>query len=496
MRELWAVKVIRFRRDGSSVMADESTQPLAVIVLAAGQGTRMKSQLPKVLHKIGGRSLIEHVLATAQLLKPDHLVTVIRHERDKVAGVIQDFLPETVLVDQDEIPGTGRAVEQAVAALPDSFDGSVVVLSGDVPLITPQILRHLCDDHAEQTSAMTILSAEVDEPTGFGRILRDEHGRVTGIVEEKDATDEQRAVQEINGGVYVFARHQLSQALAHIGTNNAQGEKYLTDAASHILAEGGAVQALATDDPWVIAGVNDRAQLADVAQQLNARTVLKHQKAGVTILSPQTTYIDVTVTIEPDTEILPGSFLLGETRIASGAVVGPDTTLVNCVIGEGARVRRSEVNDAEIREHAEVGPFSYIRPGTVLGERGKIGAYVEAKNADIGRGSKVPHLSYVGDLEIGENANIGAGTIVANYDGVNKYRSRVGDAVRVGSKNVLVSPVEIGAGAYTAAGAVVRKDVPAGSLAMSVSPQRNIEGWVEQNRPDTNSASAAKKENE
>lgn len=467
------------------------TDSLAVVILAAGQGTRMKSSLPKVLHRIGGRSLITHVLDTAAGLQPESIIAVVRHERELVSQAILDHAPHTVIVDQDEVPGTGRAVEQAVAALPAGFEGSVVVLSGDVPLIDAATLRQLVQTHREASRGMTLLSAIFDNPTGLGRILRDGDGVMRGIVEEKDASDEQRAVTEINGGVYVFAHAALAEALSQIGTDNAQGEKYLTDAAARILAAGGSVDAVATDDPWLIAGVNDRAQLSEAGRELNRRIVLAHQRAGVTVQDPTTTWIDADVSIEPDVEVLPGTYLHGATSIASGAVVGPDTTLVDCEVGEGARICRSEATLAVFGPNVEVGPYSFIRPGTELGGKGKIGAFVETKNAKIGEGSKIPHLSYVGDAAIGEDSNVGAGTIFANYDGVRKHQSTVGDAVRIGSKNVLIAPVTIEDGAYTAAGTVVRKDVPAGSLALNVAPQRNIEGWVAENRPGTSSASAA-----
>ena len=469
-------------------MAERS---LAVVILAAGQGTRMKSALPKVLHRIGGRSLIAHVLDAAGGLNPDIIATVVRHDRDRVAEAILDHAPDTLIVDQDEIPGTGRAVEQALAALPRSFDGTVLVLSGDVPLIDTHTLERLVQGHDEQARAMTVLSAIFENPTGLGRILRSPDGAVTGIVEEKDASDSERRITEINGGIYVFSRRHVEQALAEIDTNNAQGEKYLTDAAARILAAGGAVEAVATDDTWIIAGVNDRLQLAEAGRELNQRIIRAHQRNGVTIQDPGSTWVDADVTIEADCEILPGTFLHGATSIAGGAVIGPDTTLVDCEIGEGAHIRRSEVHLAVISAGATVGPFSYIRPGTELGAGGKIGAFVEAKNAKIGEGSKLPHLSYVGDAVIGDDANVGAGTIFANYDGLSKHQAVVGDAVRIGSKNVLIAPVTIEAGAYTAAGAVIRKDVPAGSLAVSVAPQRNISGWVAENRPGTSSARAA-----
>lgn len=470
-----------------------SDHPLAVVILAAGQGTRMKSSTPKVLHRIGGRSLIAHVLDTAAGLHPETVIAVVRHERELVASAIVDHAPHTVIVDQDDVPGTGRAVEQALAALPAGFDGSVVVLSGDVPLIDVATLEGLVRSHAERQRSMTLLSAVFENPTGLGRILRDAEGAMRGIVEEKDADESQRRITEINGGIYVFARRALERALAEIGTDNAQGEKYLTDAAARILAAGGAVDAIRTDDPWLIAGVNDRAQLAEAGRELNRRIVLAHQRAGVTVQDPATTWIDADVSIEPDAEILPGTYLHGATSIASGAVIGPDTTLVDCEVGEGARIRRSEATLAVFAPNVEVGPFTYIRPGTELGEGGKLGAFVETKNAKIGEGSKVPHLSYIGDAEIGTGTNIGAGTIVANYDGVQKHRTVIGDAVRIGSKNVLVAPVTIEDGVYTAAGTVVRKNVPSGSLALNVSPQRNIEGWVAENRPGTSSARAAEK---
>lgn len=468
---------------------------LAVVILAAGQGTRMKSSLPKVLHRIGGRSLIAHVLDTAAGLSPEQVLAVVRHDRDRVAEAIVDHAPDTVIVDQDAVPGTGRAVEQALAALPSGFDGSVVVLSGDVPLIDSATLDRLLRGHLEHGRAMTMLSAIFENPTGLGRILRDANGAVTGIVEEKDADEAQRRITEINGGIYVFARRAIEAALAEIDTNNAQGEKYLTDAAARILSSGGAVEAVATDDPWLIAGVNDRTQLAEAGREMNARIVRAHQRDGVAIQDPATTWIDADVSIGADAEILPGTFLHGATSIASDAVIGPDTTLVDCEVGEGARIRRSEATLAVFSPGVEVGPFAFIRPGTELGEGGKIGAFVETKNARIGAGSKVPHLSYVGDATIGTGSNIGAGTIFANYDGVRKHQTQVGDAVRIGSKNVLIAPVTIEDGTYTAAGTVVRKNVPSGSLALNVAPQRNVEGWVAEHRPGTSTAEAAERSN-
>lgn len=474
-------------------MPDRPVRGLAVVILAAGQGTRMKSKLPKVLHPIAGRSLISHVLDTAVGLHADYVISVVRHERERVAAAILDHAPDTLIVEQDEVPGTGRAVEQALAALPETFDGSVVVLSGDVPLIDSATLQTLITEHHEEQRAMTLLSAVFENPTGLGRILRDRQSNMVGIVEEKDASEEQRAITEINGGIYVFARRELQAALSKIDTNNSQGEIYLTDAAAHILAAGGRVDAVATHDTWLIAGVNDRVQLSAAGSEMNRRIIRQHQHAGVTIQDPETTWIDAEVSIGQDTTILPGTFLHGATTISASAVIGPYTTLTDCEVGEGAHIRRSEATLVVFGSEAQVGPYSYLRPGTVLGEHVKIGAFVETKNAQLGDDSKAPHLSYLGDVTIGADSNVGAGTIVANYDGVEKHHTVIGDGVRIGSKNVLVAPVTVADGVYTAAGAVIRKNVPAGALAMGVMPQRNLEGWVVTNRPGTSAAEAAKK---
>ena len=469
----------------------QNANRLAVVILAAGKGTRMKSKTPKVLHQIAGRSLISHVLSAAEQLQPAHIVAVVRHEKTAVTAAIKEFSPAVTICEQDEIPGTGRAVEQALAALPADFDGDVVVLSGDVPLISAPALQQLITEHRAGAHQMTILSADVADPHGLGRILRDSVDRVIGIVEEKDSTAQEREITEINGGIYVFERQALSAALAQIDTDNAQQEKYLTDAAAKILASEGSVAASISDDVWLIAGVNDRVQLAEAGAELNRRLIAQHQRAGVTVVDPLHTYIDVTVQLEQDVTLLPGTVLQGETKISEGAVIGPDTTLRDTVVAQGATVLRSEVYGAVIGAAAVVGPFSYIRPETELAEGSKVGAYVEVKASQLGAGSKVPHLSYIGDAVIGADSNIGAGTIVANYDGVRKHRSTVGDSVRIGSKSVLVSPVNIGDGAYTAAGAVIRKSVPSGALAISVAPQKNLEGWVAINRPDSQSARVA-----
>lgn len=467
---------------------------LAIIVLAAGQGTRMKSRLPKVLHEIGGRPLVGHVLHTAGALGADHIEVVVRHERDQVVAALAAQHPDAVIVDQDDIPGTGRAVQVALDTLPADFEGDVLVLSGDVPLLQADTLQALLDGHRAASAAATLLSARLDDPTGYGRVIRGADGTVERIVEQKDASDEERAVTEINAGVYVFRATALRTSLAKVGRDNAQGEMYLTDVIGLLRAEAEPVAAELAADVASTFGVNDRAQLAEAGRVLNQRIVRHWQREGVTIVDPATTWIDDDAKIAADVTILPNTQILRATVIAAGATVGPDTTLVDCEVGEDAVVRRTDANLAVIGARATVGPFSFLRPGTVLGEGGKIGAYVETKNAQIGEGSKVPHLSYVGDATIGRGVNLGASTITANYDDVNKHRTEIGDEVHTGSHTVLVAPVRLGAGAKTGAGAVVRKDVPAGALAMTVAPQRNIEGWVEKNRAGTGAADAAARE--
>jgi len=463
---------------------------LAVVVLAAGQGTRMKSSLPKVLHRIGGRPLVGHVLDTAFALAPARVAVVVRHERDLVAEAVADSGPGVIVVDQDEIPGTGRAVEVALDALAD-FDGDVLVLSGDVPLLEVDTLASLIQAHRSGAAAATVLSATVDDATGYGRVIRDADGAVARIVEQKDATPEEAAVTEINAGVYVFQAPALRAHLSLVGTANAQGEKYLTDVVALLRASQLTVAVSSAPDAAAALGVNDRVQLSEAARILNARTVRRWQLEGVTILDPATTWIDVTATLAPDVTVLPNTHILRATAIAAGATVGPDTSLVDCEVGENARVTRTDATLAVIGAGANVGPFAYLRPGTELGDNGKIGTFVETKNSTIGARSKVPHLSYIGDTTIGTGVNLGAGAITANYDDITKHRTEIGDEVHTGSHNVFVAPVRIGDGAKTGAGAVIRKDVPAGALALSVSPQRNIEGWVEKNRPGTGAAEVA-----
>ncbi|MFF2054010.1 bifunctional UDP-N-acetylglucosamine diphosphorylase/glucosamine-1-phosphate N-acetyltransferase GlmU [Leifsonia sp. NPDC058194] len=471
-------------------------QNLAIVVLAAGQGTRMKSSTPKLLHELGGIPIVGHVLATARALDAAHVVAVVRHERDRLAAVIASDLPEAVIVDQDEIPGTGRAVEQAVAALPADFSGDVLVVNGDVPLLDAATLNELIATHRGSGSAATILSSFPADATGYGRIVRNAAGTLDRIVEHKDASDEERAIGEINAGIYLFGAAALRDELAAITTDNAQGEKYLTDVIGLLREAGFDVDALPVADSWLVEGINDRAQLSEMAAKLNALLVRTWQLAGVTVQDPATTWIDVRAKLAPDVTILPGTQLRGATLVETGATIGPDTTLLDCEVGAGATVKRTDATLAVIGAGATVGPFAYLRPGTVLGADGKIGTFVETKNATIGAGTKLAHFNYVGDAEVGEKSNLGAGVITANYDGVNKHRTQIGSHVRAATNTVFVAPVRMGDGAYTGAGTVVRKDVPAGSLAITVAPQRNIEGWVAQKRPGTDAARAAEESGE
>lgn len=472
-------------------MMTMSHSALAVVVLAAGQGTRMKSQTAKVLHTLSGVPMIGHVLSTAQALEPDHLVVVVRHERDQVAQAVSEWAPEALLVDQDDIPGTGRALEVALAALPQSFSGSVVVVSGDVPLLDSDTLKVVLAHHNDGGAVATVMTTVLDDPTGYGRIIRDDSGGVIRVIEDADATVDQATLREVNSGSYVFSRSAVEAALKGIGTHNAQGEKYLTDAIEALAADH-PVGAIRVEDSWLLQGINDRAQLGDVQALLNRMIVRGFQLQGVTVHDPASCFIDLGVEIAADVEILPGVQLRGATRIEAGAIIGPDTTLIDTEVGEGARVVRTHSEGALIRAGATVGPFSYLRPGADIGEDGKVGAFVEIKNSVLRRGAKVPHLSYIGDADIGEGTNIGAGAITANYDGVAKHRTTIGTQVRTGSHTVFVAPVSLGDGAYTAAGAVVRRDVPPGALAVSVAAQRNLEGWVEANREGTPAATAAK----
>ncbi len=452
----------------------------------------MKSKTMKVLHPICGRSMIGHVLVAVAALEPSRVVAVVGNQREQVGPHIQELLPDAVLAVQETQDGTGHAVRVAWETLaPAERTGTVLVAYGDTPLLEGESLRAFVEDHRSAGRGVSILSGIVENPHGYGRVLRDTSGAVTGIVEQKDATPEQAAVTEINSGILAFDAAFLDAALPRLRNENANGEYYLTDTVQLAREDGLVVGAFAIDDVLQTEGANDRVQLASLAKEKNRRTLTRWMRAGVTIVDPDTTWVDVDVRLAPDVTILPGVQLLGATVVAEDAVVGPDCTLKDVEVGAGARVVRAHAELAVIGAGANVGPFSYLRPGTVLGAGGKIGGFVETKNARIGDGAKVPHLSYVGDAEIGEGTNIGAGTIFANYDGIAKHHTRIGRHARTASNNTFVAPVEIGDGAGTGAGSVIREDVPPGALAVSAGPQRNIEGWAARRRPGTPQADAA-----
>ncbi len=483
-----------------TVVPVTSHDPAAVIVLAAGEGTRMKSATPKVLHRIGGRTLLGHALHAARQAAPRHLAVVVRHERDRVAAHVEELDADALVADQDEVKGTGRACECGLEALPEDLEGTVLVTMGDVPLLTGSTLRELTERHERSGAAVTVITAELPDARSYGRVVRDDAGDVVAIMEFKDALAHREAgdewshvvdVREINSGIYAFDAALLRSALARVGTDNAQGEKYLTDVVAIARDEGRRVSAHLVEDLWQTEGVNDRVQLAHLGRELNRRTVEHWMREGVTVVDPATTWIDADVTIGRDTVLRPGVQLLGATTVGSEAVVGPDTTLTDTVVGDRASVVRTQAELAVVGEGASVGPFSYLRPGTELGADGKIGGFVETKNARIGAGAKVPHLTYCGDATIGEGANIGAGTIFANYDGVAKHRTTVGRHSFVGSDSVLIAPVDIADGAYVAAGSAIEGRVGPGQIAVARGRQRNVDGWVARRRAGTATARAA-----
>jgi bifunctional UDP-N-acetylglucosamine pyrophosphorylase / glucosamine-1-phosphate N-acetyltransferase len=469
----------------------------AVLVLAAGPGTRMRSDTPKVLHTVAGRSMLAHSVHATSKVAPQHLVVVLGHAHELITPVIAelaDSLSRAIEVAlQDRPRGTGHAVLCGLSALPQDYSGVVIVISGDTPLLNSDTLADLIAAHTAGSAAATVLTTTIGDPLGYGRILRAADNDVLAIVEEADATPAQRQIREVNAGVYAFDIAALRSALGRLSSNNAQQELYLTDVVGILRGDRQTVQARHVDDSALVAGVNNRVQLAQVGAELNRRIVATHQMAGVTVVDPATTWIDVDVTIGRDTVIHPGTQLLGRTQIGGHCVIGPDTTLTDVTIGDGASVVRTHGDSSAIGTGATVGPYAYLRPGTTLGANAKLGTFVEVKNSVIGAGTKVPHLTYVGDADIGEHSNIGASSVFVNYDGQTKRRTTIGSHVRTGSDTMFVAPVTVGDGAYTGAGTVLREDVPPGALAVSAGPQRNIEDWVQHKRPGSPAAEAAEK---
>lgn len=460
-----------------------------VIILAAGEGKRMRSALPKVLHPLLGRTMLGHVLAAVRPLSATRTLVVVGHGAEQVTEHLTQAGPEATPVLQARQLGTGHAVRMALAAVPD-LTGTVVVLNGDLPLVRPATLEALVQAHESAGASATLLTAEVPDPYGLGRIVRSEAG-FERIVEERDANPAERAIHEINVGAYAFEAGTLREALEKLSTGNDQGEEYLTDVLGTLQAAGHQIVTSPVMDATEALAANDRAQLATLRTVLRDRINLEWMRSGVTLLDPATAWIDVTVSLARDVVVEPNTQLRGDTRLDEGAVVGPDTTLTDVHVGAGASVVRTHGSSARIGAGALVGPFAYLRPGTSLGDRGKIGTFVETKNAEIGNGSKVPHLSYVGDATIGEYTNIGAATVFVNYDGVHKHHTTIGSHARTGSDNMFVAPVEVGDGAYTGAGTIVRHPVPPGALSFTNGSQTIVEGWVESRRPGTAAAEAA-----
>lgn len=446
----------------------------AAVVLAAGKGTRFRSEQAKVLHQVAGRTMLRWVLEALRPLDLDRVVVVVGHQADEVAAEAEAALPGVRTVLQAEQNGTGHAVRVALDS--GELDGmdTLLVLPGDSPLVTADALGDLVNRH---TPPATMVVTTLGDPTGYGRVLRDGDGRVVRIVEERDATDEQRAIREVGTSMYAFAAEPLRAALKGVTTDNAQGEQYLTDVIG-LLAADAAVGAVAAA-PDVVAGVNDRAELAGAGAALRGRILDGLMRDGVTIVDPAATYVGAEVTVAHDALLLPGTHLEGTTSIGAGATVGPDSRLVDTTVEDGATVTYSVLLSASVGPGASVGPFAYLRPGTRLESRSKVGTFVEVKGSTVGEGSKVPHLSYVGDATIGRDVNVGAASVTANYDGYAKHRTVIGDGAHLGVDTMLVAPVTVGENAYTGAGSVITKDVPDGALAVERTEQRTVEGYAD-----------------
>ena len=474
-----------------SVHSDQASSPVAAaVILAAGEGKRMKSSRSKLLHEIAGHSMLSYAVTAATEVQPEHIVVVVGHLRDQVEEHLAEIAPHVLIAVQEEQLGTGHAVEVALGQLGD-LDGEVIVTYGDVPMLTGETLTALLEEHQAQQAAATVLTAEVSDPTGYGRILREPDGMVAGNIEHRDANEIERQITEINSGIYVFHAASLKAALAEIALTNDQGELYLSDVPAALRRAGKPVAALLIDDPWQTEGVNDRVQLSRMNAEVNRRILERWMREGVTVVDPATTWVHASVDLAADVVLLPGTSLEGATSVAAGARIGPDTTLIDVEVGENAVITRTQASLSVIGPGANVGPFAYLRPGTTLGAGGKIGTFVEAKNARLAAGAKAPHLSYLGDAVIGEGANIGAGVIFANYDGVRKSTTTVGAHSFVGSNSVLAAPVEVADGAYIAAGSTITGDVGPGDLGVSRCRQRNVPGWVLRKRAGTKTARAA-----
>ncbi|HJQ01093.1 MAG TPA: bifunctional UDP-N-acetylglucosamine diphosphorylase/glucosamine-1-phosphate N-acetyltransferase GlmU [Jatrophihabitans sp.] len=480
-------------------VAPDARKPLTVIILAAGEGTRMKSAaLPKVLHGFAGRSLLGHALAATAQLAASRTAVVIGHRRDEVAQHLTGLAADAVPVVQAEQNGTGHAVRIALDEL-ERLDGSpisgtVLVLPADAPGLRPGTLDELLAEHLESGAAATLLTSIVEDPTDYGRVIRagdpTRPAAVRKVVEHRDATADELLVAEVSALVYAFDAVLLRDAVRRLSTDNAQGEEYLPDVIGIFVDAGRDVRARLAPATET-AGVNDRVQLAAAHRAYNDRLLAQHMRNGVTVIDPATTWVDADVVLQADVVLRPNVQLHGSTRVETGAVIGPDSTLTDTVVGPNSVLHRTVAVQAQIGAGVTVGPFAYLRPGTELADQVHIGTYVEIKGSDVGVGSKIPHLSYVGDASIGEHTNIGAASVFVNYDGVHKHRSVIGDHARTGADNMFVAPVSVGDGAYTAAGSVIVSDVPPGALGVGRAKQRNVAGWVLRRRAGTAAAEAA-----
>ncbi len=455
--------------------------PLTVVVLAAGQGKRMRSRRLKLLHEVAGVPMVAHVMRAALALHPSRLIGVVGHQADAVRRAVDGLCDTFVL--QRERRGTAHAVLQTAPKLRGAADDTLLIVNGDVPTIRPATLRALVSRHRTSGAALTVLTAEVPDPRGYGRLVRDARGGVVRIVEERDATPDERKLPEINAGMYCSSARVLLPLLRKLRPDNAQGEYYLTDAVHELIARGKPVTALRASDAEEVLGVNDRAELARAGATLYARKAAELQRSGVTLLDASRSWIDPRARVGRDTVIYPDVIVEGETVIGSDCVIRPGCRIVESRLGRRVEIKdHSVVLESSIADDAAVGPFAHLRPGSVLEREVKVGNFVEVKKSTLGRGSKASHLSYLGDASIGEDCNIGAGTITCNYDGERKLPTRLGKRVFVGSDTQLVAPVTVGDGAYVGAGSTVTKDVPPGSLALSRAKQVNIEGWSERRR--------------
>ncbi len=447
---------------------------LVAVILAAGKGTRMKSALPKVLHEVGGKPMVQHVLDAACKAGCSRSVAIIGFGSEKVQTLLAGQA-ETVL--QEEQLGTGHAVLQAQGLL-KGHRGSVLVLCGDTPLVTEEMLRQLCEAHASAGAAATVLTAIMPDPTGYGRVIRNAAGDVVKIVEQKDANADELAVNEINTGMYCFDSASLFQALQQVDCQNQQGEYYLTDVIGILGGQGKRVWAYSTEDHEATLGINSRQQLAQAEKILRRRKVDELMVAGVTVMDPDSTFVDADVVVGADTVLYPFTWLEGKTVIGGNCKIGPNTRLTDVQVGDGSTVHFTYAHECALAEGVTVGPYVHLRPQTELQAGVKVGNFVEVKNSVVGPGSKLPHLSYIGDTDMGGGVNIGCGTITVNYDGKKKNRTTIEDEAFVGCNSNLVAPVTVGAGAYVAAGSTITKDIPASALGVARARQANIDGWA------------------